>query len=437
MKSIPQILFITLFLGIGYLVYKRFNLILQTIRLTRPVDLHDQPVQRWIRVFLLAFGQKKMFEKPLVGFFHFLIYIGFVLINIEIFEIMVDGILGTHRVFAPYLICFYPTLLDFFEILSAGVFIACLVFFARRGILKVGRLQAQSHPELRGFPIQDAYLILIIECLLMLALWTMNATDSILQERGVEHYKMVGQFVISQNIIPFFVEMSTSNLVILERSAWWIHISGIFAFALYVTYSKHLHIFFAFPSAYFSSLESTGKMDAMPAVTHEVKLMLGQPVTEPAPVQIRFGAKDIMDLTWKNALDAYSCTECGRCTEQCPANQTGKVLSPRKIMMDTRDRLEEVGKVLQQNRGEWIDDGKSLMDSISGEELRACTTCQACVVACPMNLSPLSIILEMRKYQIMEDSDAPSAWNSIFSNIETNQAPWKFNPSDRFNWSKS
>lgn len=437
MKSIPQILFISLFLGLGYLVYKRFNLILQTIRLTRPVDLHDQPAQRWIHVFLLAFGQKKMFEKPFVGFFHFLIYIGFVLINIEIFEIIVDGILGTHRIFAPYLIRFYPTLLDFFEILSAGVFIACLVFFARRGILKVGRLQAQSHPELRGFPIQDAYLILIVECLLMLALWTMNATDSILQERGVEHYIMVGQFVISQNIIPLFAEMSTSSLVILERSAWWIHISGIFAFALYVTYSKHLHIFFAFPSAYFSSLESTGKMDAMPAVTHEVKLMLGQPVTEPAPVQIRFGAKDIMDLTWKNALDAYSCTECGRCTEQCPANQTGKALSPRKIMMDTRDRLEEVGKVLQQNRGEWIDDGKSLMDSISGEELRACTTCQACVVACPMNLSPLSIILEMRKYQIMEESDAPSAWNSIFSNIETNQAPWKFNPSDRFNWSKS
>jgi heterodisulfide reductase subunit C len=225
-------------------------------------------------------------------------------------------------------------------------------------------------------------------------------------------------------------------LIVLERAAWWFHIIGILSFALYVTYSKHLHIFFAFPSAYFSSLESSAKMSAMPAVTHEVKLMLGQPVEEQPESNAKFGAKDVMDLTWKNALDAYSCTECGRCTEQCPANQTGRALSPRKIMMDTRDRLEEVGGILKANKGTFVEDGKSLFDRISAEELRACTSCQACVEACPMELSPLSIILEMRRYQIMELSDAPGAWNAMFANVETNQSPWKFNPADRLNWAK-
>jgi heterodisulfide reductase subunit C len=248
----------------------------------------------------------------------------------------------------------------------------------------------------------------------------------------------VGSFVISGQFIPFFESFSTGTLLVLERVAWWFHISGILGFAFYVSYSKHLHIFFAFPAAYYSSLESSGKMGAMASVTHEVKLMLGQPVeSQEAGAAVKFGAKDVMDLTWKNALDAYSCTECGRCTEQCPANQTGRALSPRKIMMDTRDRLEEVAQVLKVNKGKWVADDKSLRDRISAEELRACTTCQACVEACPMELSPLSIILEMRRYQIMEESDAPAAWNSMFSNIETNQAPWKFNPSDRLNWAKS
>jgi len=436
MNYLPQLLFIALLGGISYLIYQRFALIIQTIRLARPVELNDHPSERFKRMALLAFGQKKMFSKPIVGFFHFLIYIGFVLINIEVLEILLDGILGTHRLFAPFLGSLYTGLLNFFEILAAGVFVACVFFFLRRGVFRTGRLQPSNHQELAGFPIKDAYQILLIEVVLMMALWTMNGADAVLQTRGVEHYLPVGSFVISGSFMTLFETFSTGSLVLLERGAWWFHIAGILAFALYVTYSKHLHIFFAFPSAYFSSLESSAKMSAMPAVTHEVKLMLGQPVEEQAVSMAKFGAKDVMDLTWKNALDAYSCTECGRCTEQCPANQTGRALSPRKIMMDTRDRLEEVGGNLKVNKGVFVEDGKSLFDRISGEELRACTSCQACVEACPMELSPLSIILEMRRYQIMELSDAPGAWNAMFANVETNQSPWKFNPADRLNWAK-
>ena len=436
MNYLPQLLFIALLGAMAYVIYQRFSLIIQTIRLSRPVELNDQPSERFKRMALLAFGQKKMFSKPVVGFFHFLIYIGFVLINIEVLEILLDGILGTHRLFAPLLGSFYSGLLNFFEILAAGVFVACVFFFLRRGVFRTGRLQSTKHNELAGFPVKDAYQILLIEVVLMLALWTMNGADAVLQTRGVEHYQPVGSFVISGSLMPLFETFSTGALILLERGAWWIHIAGILAFALYVTYSKHLHIFFAFPSAYFSSLESSGKMSAMPSVTHEVKLMLGQPVEEQAASTAKFGAKDVMDLTWKNALDAYSCTECGRCTEQCPANQTGRALSPRKIMMDTRDRLEEVGGILKANKGTFVEDGKSLFDRISAEELRACTSCQACVEACPMELSPLSIILEMRRYQIMELSDAPGAWNAMFANVETNQSPWKFNPADRLNWAK-
>jgi heterodisulfide reductase subunit C len=436
MNYLPQLLFIALIGGMAYVIYQRFSLIIQTIRLARPVELNDQPSERFKRMALLAFGQKKMFSKPIVGFFHFLIYIGFVLINIEVLEIVLDGILGTHRLFAPYLGTFYVGLLNFFEILAAGVFLACVFFFLRRGVFRIGRLQPSNHKELAGFPVKDAYQILLIEVVLMLALWTMNGADAVLQTRGLDHYHPVGSFVISGSLIPLFETFSTGSLVLLERGAWWFHIAGILAFALYVTYSKHLHIFFAFPSAYFSSLESSAKMSAMPSVTHEVKLMLGQPVEEQAASTAKFGAKDVMDLTWKNALDAYSCTECGRCTEQCPANQTGRALSPRKIMMDTRDRLEEVGGILKANKGTFVEDGKSLFDRISAEELRACTSCQACVEACPMELSPLSIILEMRRFQIMELSDAPGAWNAMFANVETNQSPWKFNPADRLNWAK-
>jgi heterodisulfide reductase subunit C len=436
MTYLPQILFIALLGGMSYLIFQRFSLIFQTIRLARPVELSDHSSERFKRMALLAFGQKKMFSKPLVGFFHFLIYIGFVLINIEVLEIVLDGILGTHRLFAPFLGSFYSGLMNFFELLAGGVFAACFFFFLRRGVLHTARLQPSNHKELAGFPVKDAYQILLIEVILMMALWTMNGADAVLQTRGVEHYQPVGSFVISGQFTGLFSTLSTSALLLMERAAWWFHIIGILSFALYVTYSKHLHIFFAFPSAYFSSLESSAKMSAMPSVTHEVKLMLGQPVEEQAVTNAKFGAKDVMDLTWKNALDAYSCTECGRCTEQCPANQTGRSLSPRKIMMDTRDRLEEVGGILKANKGAFVEDGKSLFDRISAEELRACTSCQACVEACPMELSPLSIILEMRRFQIMELSDAPGAWNAMFANVETNQSPWKFNPADRLNWAK-
>jgi hypothetical protein len=278
MNYLPQLAFIALLGGMSYLIYQRFALIIQTIRLARPVELSDHPSERFKRMALLAFGQKKMFTKPLVGFFHFLLYIGFVLINIEVLEIVLDGILGTHRLFAPFLGSFYTGLMNFFELLAGGVFVACLFFFLRRGVFRASRLQASNHKELTGFPVKDAYQILLIEVVLMVALWTMNGTDAVLQSRGVEHYQTVGSFIISGQFTGFLSTLSTEALQVLERAAWWFHICGILAFALYVTYSKHLHIFFAFPSAYFSSLESSAKMSAMPAVTHEVKLMLGQPV---------------------------------------------------------------------------------------------------------------------------------------------------------------
>jgi heterodisulfide reductase subunit C len=408
-----QISFIAFLLIMGYLIARRFGQIAKTIHLAKPVIVTNAS-ERWKRVLLLAFGQKKMFEKPFVGIMHLIIYLGFVLINIEILEIIIDGVLGTHRIFAPFLGNFYPLIINFFEILAGGVVVACVVFIARRLSHQVKRLSAETHRELIGFPIKDALLILVIELVLMSALYVMNAADP-------------GQsFIISKHMKPWLPQ---ENLHLIEQTAWWIHIIGILLFALYVTYSKHLHIFFAFPAVYYSKIDSISQMDAMPHVTNEVNIMLGKP-GEPSNTDLKFGAQDIKDLTWKNALDAYSCTECGRCTEQCPANQTGHLLSPRKIMMDTRDRMEELQKNPESTN-------VLLGNYISAEELRACTTCQACVEACPIQLSPLDIILELRRFQIMEQSDAPGAWNSMFANIETNQAPWKFNPSDRLNWAKS
>lgn len=436
MTWVSSLIFLAVVLGMGRLIVKRFKLIAQTIHLTRPVYLQDQPKERLKRMVRLAFGQQKMFDKPLVALFHFFIYAGFLLINIEVLEILIDGLLGTHRIFAAPLGSFYPIIINFFEILSALVFLACIFFLARRVVLPVKRL---NHTDLNGFPTKDALNILLIEMVLMFALWTMNASDALLQQTGNEHYPAVGTFVISQYLVPFFSGFSEQGLQIVERFAWWFHLLGILSFALYVTYSKHLHIFFAFPATYFSDLRPYGTMQTMPAVTNEVNLMMGLPTDPhftPDP-NLKFGAKDIFDLHIKNALDAYSCTECGRCTEQCPANQSGRLLSPRKIMMATRDRLEDVGKVLEQNKGTWVDDGKTLLnDYISGEELRACTTCQACLQACPIELNPLDIILQMRRFQIMELSEAPSEWNLMFNNLETSQSPWKFNPDDRLNWAK-
>lgn len=436
MAWLNSIVFIALLGTMGRLIFKRFSLIAQTIHLTQPIYLQDHPKERFKRMLRLAFGQQKMFDKPIVAVFHLFIYLGFILINLEVLEIILDGIFGTHRLFSGILGTLYSILINFFEILSGLVFLACLFFLARRTLVPIKRLQ---HPDLAGFPTKDALTILGIEMVLMLALWTMNACDGLLQQAKITHYTAVGTFVISQHLMPIFQDFSIATLQIVERFAWWFHIIGILSFALYVTYSKHLHIFFAFPATYFSNLTAYGTMTSMPSVAHEVKNMLGLPTDPnftPNP-EAKFGAKDVFDLHIKNALDAYSCTECGRCTEQCPANQSGRLLSPRKIMMATRDRLEDVGKVLDTNKGTWVDDGKSLLkDYISGEELRACTTCQACLQACPLELNPLDIILQMRRYQIMELSEAPAEWNLMFNNLETNQAPWKFNPDDRLNWAK-
>jgi heterodisulfide reductase subunit C len=437
MQILSQILFI-IALGIAaYFITRRAVLIKKTIQLGHAEDRTDRPAERLKTMLLIAFGQKKMFNRPLVGLMHFIIYAGFLIINIEVLEIILDGILGTHRLFSPFLGGFYNFLINFFEILAIGVLTVCVIFLLRRNVLKVQRFQESRHREMKAWPRSDANIILTIEILLMWAFLSMNAVDTLLQERGIGHYAeaITGNFAISQWLHPIFNNWSDTGLVIYERFAWWFHILGIMGFALYVTYSKHLHIFLAFPNTYFSNLNPKGEMANMPAVTKEVKIMLGieQPDATPAEVG-RFGAKDVKDLSWKNLMDAYSCTECGRCTSACPANITGKKLSPRKIMMDTRDRLEDIQKGWLKN-GEDHDDGKTLLgDYILEEEILACTTCNACVQECPVNISPLDIIIELRRYKVMEESSAPASWNAMFSNSENNMAPWKFPPGDRFNW---
>ncbi|MFN4146256.1 MAG: 4Fe-4S dicluster domain-containing protein [Runella sp.] len=436
MQILQQILFAAALGMTAWLIAKRVQIIKKTIQLGKAESRTDRPNERLATMLRVAFGQRKMFDRPLVGFMHFVIYAGFLLINIEVLEIVLDGLLGTHRLFAPVLGSFYNVLINFFEFLAVGVLVVCVIFLTRRNLTKVTRLQPSYHRELNGWPVLDANVILITEIVLMLAILSMNATDSLLQERGVEHYVAVGTFFFSGLLKPVFAGLSDSALVVVERVAWWAHILGIFAFALYVTYSKHLHIFLAFPNTYFANLSSKGEMKNMPEITKEVKIMLGleQPATD-AVVPERFGAKDVTDLSWKNLMDAYSCTECGRCTSVCPANLTGKALSPRKIMMDTRDRLEDLGKNMTKNGGKLEDDGKALLgDYISEEEILACTTCNACVEECPVLINPLDIILQLRRYKIMDEAQAPASWNGMFNNLETNQAPWKFSPSDRFNW---
>lgn len=381
---------------------------------------------------MLALGQKKMFHNPLVAVMHFVIYAGFIIINLEVLEIVLDGILGTHRLFAPFLGGLYNWLINAFEFLALGVLLVCVVFLSRRNLLKLKRFLSK---DLNGWPRTDANYILFTEIVLMSLFLIMNAADQTLQSRGNEHYLPTGAFYISGWLSPLFSGISDSSLVVLERSCWWLHIAGIFAFLNYLPYSKHLHIMLAFPNAYYARLEPNGKMKNMPAVQNEV-LYAMQPETAPAEAAppAHFGAKDVFELSWKNLLDAYSCTECGRCSTACPANMTGKLLSPRKIMMSTRDRLEEVGKNINQNKI-FVADNKSLLHNyISVEELRACTTCNACVEACPVSISPLDIITELRRSLIMEESNAPQEWNGTFSNIENNFAPWKFSPDDRDKW---
>ncbi len=440
MEYIQQILF-AIVLGVAiWLIARRVGIIKRNIQLGRPEDRTDRPSERLGTMIRIAFGQKKMFDRPLVGIMHFVLYAGFLLINIEVLEIILDGLSGQHRMFAPFFGSGYLFLLGFFEFLAVSVLTVCVIFLLRRDVLKVDRLQASKHREMKGWPKLDGNLILIFEIVLMIAILTMNAADSVLQDINSVHYTQTGDFLFSQFLKPLFVGWSESSLIALERGAWWFHIVGILGFAVYITYSKHLHIALAFPNTYFARLIPKGEMKNMPEITKEVKIMLGVDQTDAAeaPAEIaRFGAKDVQDLSWKNLMDSYSCTECGRCTAACPANITGKKLSPRKIMMDTRDRSEDVGRNMQANGGEFVDDGKSLLgDYILEEEILACTTCNACVQECPILINPLDIILQLRRFQIMEEAKAPASWNGMFSNLETSQAPWKFSPADRFNWAK-
>ena len=436
MQYIPNILFvIALVLGIGYFT-KNVKKLIRNIRLGKDVDRSDNKSERLNNMIRIALGQSKMVRRPIAGFLHVIVYVGFIIINIEVLEIIIDGIFGTHRIFA-FLGGFYDFLIGSFEILALLVFVSVIIFWIRRNAINIARFKS-----LKGWPKNDGNNILYFEMVLMGLFLTMNAADLQLQELGADHYIKAGAYPVSQYIAPLFEGMSQGTLLIVERAAWWLHILGILVFLNYLYFSKHLHILLAFPNTYYANLKPQGQFDNLEAVTKEVMLMMdpsadpfaAAPEGEEEAVPEKFGASDVMDLNWVQLLNAYTCTECGRCTSECPANQTGKKLSPRKIMMDTRDRLEEVGKNIDKN-GNFEDDGKQLLnDYITTEELWACTSCNACVEACPVSINPLSIIMDMRRYLVMEQSAAPSDLNNMMSNIENNGAPWPFNQMDRANW---
>ncbi len=422
--------------GVGYFTINVKKLI-RNIKLGHDIDRTDNSSERWKNMTMVALGQSKMVKRPVAGFLHIIVYVGFVIINIEVIEIIIDGLFGTHRVLS-FMGGFYDVLIGSFEILAFLVLVAVIVFWVRRNVTKLGRFASS---DLDGKPRNDANYILYFEVVLMTLFLVMNAADFHLQNLGIGHYNQAGSFPISQFIAPIFNGMSEGSVVLIERTAWWFHIAGILVFLNYLYFSKHLHILLAFPNTYFADLNAKGKLNNLESVTNEVKLMMdpnADPFAAPAnpdAVPAKFGASDVQDLNWVQLLNAYSCTECGRCTSSCPANQTGKKLSPRKIMMDTRDRLEEVGRNIDLNKGVFVDDGKSLLnDYITTEELWACTTCNACVEECPINISPLSIIIDMRRYLVMEQSAAPMELNNMMSNIENNGAPWPYNQMDRLNW---
>lgn len=426
-----------LIIGFGYFAMNVKKLI-RNIKLGKDVDRSDNSTERWRNMIMIALGQSKMIKRPIAGILHIIVYIGFVIINIELLEIIIDGLFGTHRVFS-FMGGLYDVLIGSFEILALLVLIAVVVFWVRRNVVKLNRFASK---DLNGKPRSDANYILYFEMVLMSLFLLMNAADFHLQSlpEVFGHYDKAGSFPVSQFLAPLFDGMSNEAVHMLERTFWWLHIIGILIFLNYLYFSKHLHILLAFPNTYFADLNAKGKFDNLESVTNEVKLMM-DPNADPyaaAPadaVPSKFGVSDVHDLNWVQLLNAYTCTECGRCTSACPANQTGKKLSPRKIMMDTRDRLEEVGRNIDKNKGVFVPDNVSLLnDYISAEELWACTSCNACVEECPVNISPLSIIIDMRRYLVMEQSAAPMSLNAMMTNIENNGAPWQYNQMDRLNW---
>jgi len=443
-EYIPQLLFVIVLIAASLLFAKNVSSLKRNINLGKDVDRKDHKDLRFKKMMKIALGQSKMVVKPVSGILHIIVYVGFIIINIEVLEIIIDGIAGTHRIFA-FLGPVYDVLIGSFEILAFLVLVSVIIFWIRRKVMNIKRFLSK---ELKGWPKNDANYILYFEVVLMVLFLTMNATDYQLQMLGAAHYAseagISGAFPISQFLLPLLDGMSIGTLVVIERSAWWSHIVVILIFLNYLYYSKHLHILLAFPNVYFSNLENLGKFKNLEAVTNEVKLMMdpnADPFAEPEgggseeDMPEKFGASDVQDLNWFQLLSAYSCTECGRCTAECPASQTGKKLSPRKIMMDTRDRLEEVGKQL--DKGEEVNDDKQLLDGyISREELWACTTCNACVDACPIGIDPMSIIMDMRQYLVMEESAAPVELNNAMTNIENNSAPWPYNQQDRLDWAK-
>lgn len=436
MAFLPNIIFALLLITALFFFTKNILSIRRNILLGKDIERKDQSKKRWSNMVRIALGQSKMVTKPIAGSLHVIVYIGFVIINIELLEIILDGLFGTHRLFAPYLGGFYNVLIASFEILAALVLVAVVLFWTRRNVIKIKRFLSS---EMKGWPKKDADYILYFEIVLMSFFLSMNAADLLLQDMGDPNYIKAGSFPVSQFIAPLFSSLTMESLVILERTFWWLHITGIFIFLNYLYFSKHLHILLAFPNTYFANLNPKGYFKNNPTVTAEVKLMLDQNADPYAAladgaVPDKFGASDAIDLNWVQLLNAYTCTECGRCTSECPANQTGKLLSPRKIMMDTRDRLEEIGKNINKN-GSFQEDGNQLLDNyITREELWACTSCNACVDVCPVDIDPLSIIMDMRQYLVMEESAAPTDLNNMMSNIENNGAPWPFNNQDRLLW---
>lgn len=440
MQYIPNIIFlIALAAGIGYFTFN-IRKIIRNIKLGQKVDSFDDKPQRWANVFRIALGQSKMVVRPIPGLLHIFVYVGFVIINIEVLEIIIDGIFGTHRVLSTVLpMGLYNFLIASFEILAFLVLVGVILFWTRRNIQKLRRFWAR---EMKGWPKNDGNIILYFEMVLMILFLVMNAADQKLQVLNPEHYAAAGSFPISQYVAILFNGLSEATLVMIERGAWWLHIVGILIFLNYLYFSKHLHILLAFPNVYLGRVVPQGKFRNLESVTAEVKMMMdpnvdpfaAPPEGAPEAAPTKFGASDVMDLSQFQLLSAYTCTECGRCTSVCPANITGKLLSPRKIMMDTRDRLEEVGRNIDKN-GEFVPDGKQLLhDYILPEELWACTTCNACVEACPVSIEPMSIIMDMRQYLVMEQSAAPQELNVAMTNIENNGAPWPYNQMDRLNW---